>query len=102
MFCSGVVLRVGSALLQLTHPRQPCFKLALRFADPHLPRAMQRTGRSGWDARVLEGALVENSGRIIVADRLNAAWPVRRLLRLIAHRSVTREHMCRLYDLPGP
>ncbi len=62
---------------------------------------MQRTGRSGWYARVLEGGLVENSGPIIVADRLNPAWPVSRLVRLIAHRSVTLEDMAELSDLPG-
>jgi MOSC domain-containing protein YiiM len=99
--CIGDVLRVGSALLQVTQPRQPCFKLALRFADPHLPRAMQRTGRSGWYARVLEDGLVENSSPIIVAKRLNPTWPVSRLVRVIAHRSVTLEEMAELSDLPG-
>jgi len=31
MLCIGDLLRVGSAVLQLTQPRMPCYKLELRF-----------------------------------------------------------------------
>jgi MOSC domain-containing protein YiiM len=99
--CLGDALRTGSALLQVTQPRQPCFKLALRFADPRLPRMMLQTGRSGWYARVLEGGVVESLSPIIVAERLNPAWPVSRLARLIARHSATLEDMVELSDLPG-
>jgi MOSC domain-containing protein YiiM len=36
----GDILSVGNALLQVTQPRQPCFKLAIRFNDRRLGRAM--------------------------------------------------------------
>ena len=99
--CLGDVLRTGSALLQVTQPRQPWFKLALRFADPRLPRMIRQTGRTGWYARVLEGGIVESLSPIIVAERLNPAWPVSRLVRLIAQHSATLEDMVELSDLPG-
>lgn len=50
----GDVFRIGTALVQVTQPRQPCFKLSLRFADPSLGRIMMQTGRTGWYLRVLE------------------------------------------------
>ena len=31
MLCMGDRLRVGSAILMVTQPRMPCYKLALRF-----------------------------------------------------------------------
>ncbi|HWX33700.1 MAG TPA: MOSC domain-containing protein [Steroidobacteraceae bacterium] len=99
--CIGDVLRTGSALLQVTQPRQPCFKLALRFADPRLLRMMLRSGRSGWYARVLEDGVVESSSPIVVTDRLNPAWPVSRLVHLIAHHSATLEDMVELSELSG-
>jgi MOSC domain-containing protein YiiM len=40
----GDVFSVGNALLQVTQPRQPCFKLAIPFDDPRLGRAMLRSG----------------------------------------------------------
>jgi hypothetical protein len=36
----GDIFSVGNALLQVTQPRQPCFKLAIRFNDRRLGRAM--------------------------------------------------------------
>jgi hypothetical protein len=49
----GDIFSVGNALLQVTQPRQPCFKLAIRFNDRRLGRAMLRSGRTGWYARVV-------------------------------------------------
>jgi MOSC domain-containing protein YiiM len=99
--CIGDILRTGSALLQVTQPRQPCFKLALRFADRRLPRMMLRNGRSGCYTRVLEDGVVESSSPLIVAERLNPQWPVSRLVHLISHHSWTLEDMVELSDLPG-
>ena len=99
--CIGDILRTGSALLQVTQPRQPCFKLALRFADSRLLRMMLRTGRSGWYTRVLEGGLVETLSPVIVTERLNPSWPVSRLVHLIAHHSATLQDMVELSGLPG-
>lgn len=45
--CVGDVHRIGGARLQVCQPRQPCFKLALRFADKMMPKAMVRSGRAG-------------------------------------------------------
>ncbi len=49
----GEVLRIGSTELQVTQPRQPCFKLGLRFGDNTLGRIMMQSGRTGWYVRVL-------------------------------------------------
>ncbi|MCB1759786.1 MAG: MOSC domain-containing protein [Gammaproteobacteria bacterium] len=51
----GDLLRVGSALLQVTQPRVPCYKLALRMgAGDDFPRHFLRSGRLGFYLRVLE------------------------------------------------
>ena len=51
----GDVLRVGGALLQVTQPRIPCYKLALRMGEGlDFPRRFQDSGRLGFYLRVLE------------------------------------------------
>jgi len=99
--CIGDVFRAGSALLQITQPRQPCFKLALRFGDTQLPRAFLRSGRSGWYARVLEEGIVASHDRMLLLERRNPTWPVSRLARLITHRLATPDDMVELAELPG-
>lgn len=81
--CIGDILRIGSVTAQVTQPRQPCFKLGLRFANMHMLRAMTHSGRSGWYLRVLEPGSVEAGASITTIDRLNPFWPIMRLNRLI-------------------
>jgi len=48
----------GAARIQVTKPRSPCFKLAGRMGVRGFERRFQRSGRSGWYARVLTEGLV--------------------------------------------
>ena len=58
MDVSGALLgerwRVGSTLLEVVQPRLPCFKLGLRFGDPHFVRRFGRASRPGTYLRIVE------------------------------------------------
>jgi MOSC domain-containing protein YiiM len=43
----GDVFRVGSALLQVTQPRMPCFKLGVRFERADMVKRFWQSGRPG-------------------------------------------------------
>jgi MOSC domain-containing protein YiiM len=51
-------LRVGEALVEVTSPREPCFKLGIRMGDPKFPARFREAGRTGFYARVLEEGTV--------------------------------------------
>ena len=54
----GDVFRIGTAVLQVSQPRSPCFKLGLRMGDPTFVRTFLRRGRPGFYFRIAkEGAL---------------------------------------------
>jgi MOSC domain-containing protein YiiM len=57
--CIGDVLQIGGVTAQVTQPRQPCFKLGLRFDDPRMLPDLLQSGRSGWYLRLLEPGWVE-------------------------------------------
>jgi len=50
----GDIYRIGSAVLQVTQPRSPCFKLAAHLGLPDFPKSFLASGRSGFYLRVLE------------------------------------------------
>jgi MOSC domain-containing protein YiiM len=66
-------------MLQVTQPREPCFKFALRFEDPTLPKAMIRNGRSGWYYRVLEAGRVAAGSLVTLEGRFNPEWTIPRM-----------------------
>ena len=55
----GDQFRVGSAIVQVTQPRMPCYKLGLRFGRDDMARRFWVSGRSGFYLRVLEEGQVE-------------------------------------------
>jgi MOSC domain-containing protein YiiM len=61
----GDRLRIGSALLQVTHPRLPCSKLAMRMAAGRgFVKRFQQSGRVGFYLSVVE------EGEIAAGDRI--------------------------------
>ncbi len=50
----GDVFRVGGALVEITQPRVPCFKLGIRMEFPQFPKMFLSSCRVGFYLRVLE------------------------------------------------
>ncbi|HKC50933.1 MAG TPA: MOSC domain-containing protein [Myxococcota bacterium] len=77
VLCIGDRVRCGSAELSVTQPRQPCFKLGLRFARPDVVKRFQKSGRSGFYFAVTrEGELAAGDSLELVAtdgDRVSIA-----------------------------
>jgi MOSC domain-containing protein YiiM len=99
--CVGDVHRIGTSRLQVCQPRQPCFKLALRFDDKMMPKAMIRTGRAGWYYRVLESGSLAPGDIVSLDARPNPDFPFTRLVELISYGQVTHAELQRMQDMPG-
>ncbi|CAO4183366.1 MOSC domain-containing protein [Methylorubrum populi] len=81
--CIGDLWRAGSALLQVSQARQPCFKLNLRFGVPDMARRVQGSGRTGWYYRVIEPGNVAAGDALELVERPHPDWPLSRLLHHI-------------------
>lgn len=69
--CIGDTYRVGEALLQVSQPRGPCWKLANKHDAPQLVRWIEETGFSGFYFRVLEPAPIAAGDPIALVSRIN-------------------------------
>jgi MOSC domain-containing protein YiiM len=45
---------IGTALLEVTQPRSPCFKLAAHMGRPDFPTLFTQSGRCGWYLSIVE------------------------------------------------
>jgi len=79
----GDIFRWGDALIQVTQPRSPCFKLNFHFGISDMSTQMQSSGRIGWLYRVIAGGnvsaqapleLVSRVSDISVYDAAAIAW----------------------------
>jgi MOSC domain-containing protein YiiM len=82
--CIGDVWKVGpEAVVQVSQPRQPCWKLARRWRVRTLAAQVQRTGRTGWYFRVVTGGAVAAGMPLALLDRPHPDWPVERANRVM-------------------
>jgi MOSC domain-containing protein YiiM len=70
----GDVFRVGTAVVQVTKPRSPCFKMGLKVGTPAFVGAMLESRRLGFYLRVLEEGDV-GAGDAIALERTDAGAP---------------------------
>jgi MOSC domain-containing protein YiiM len=70
----GDQLQVGEALLEVTQPRVPCFKLGIKMGEQRFLRRFLESGRSGFYCRVLREGTVEAGQQIELVDR-DASMP---------------------------
>ena len=54
----GSIYRLGTALVQISQPREPCYKLGIRFGDQGILKQFIDHGRPGTYIRVLEPGTV--------------------------------------------
>jgi MOSC domain-containing protein YiiM len=98
--CIGDTWRAGSAVLQISQGRQPCFKLNLRFGIDDMAYRVQKTLRAGWYYRVIETGAVEQGDQIELVERRHPDWTVERALGLLFLRTGAFDELDSMSQLP--
>src|ERR1700761_8248501 len=72
----GDTFAIGDALLQVTQPRSPCYKLQIRFDRPDAVALFVKKGHPGWYFSVLKAGSVSPGDSVTVVDRKQEAITV--------------------------
>ncbi|KAL1598710.1 hypothetical protein SLS60_007850 [Paraconiothyrium brasiliense] len=85
--CIGDVFAIGSSssplLLEVSQPRQPCFKLNHRFQLQNFAPETTRLSRTGWYFRVLREGWVSAGDEMRLVDRKHAGWTLERIQAIL-------------------
>ncbi len=81
--CVGDVYRVGGALVEVSQPRIPCFKLAMKMGIDGFQNRFLESGRVGFYLRVLEEGEVGAGDAIELVGRDPRAMTVRQVSNLL-------------------
>ena len=99
--CIGDRFRMGTALVEISQGRQPCWKLGHHFGDPAMVGRVVETGRCGWYYRVIEPGAIMAGDRIRLLDRRYPEWTVARTFRILIGKVPTsRSDIADLAGLP--
>jgi MOSC domain-containing protein YiiM len=79
----GDRFRIGSALVEISQGRQPCWKIDHHFGLKGVTAGVIRTGRSGYYFRVIEDGDVAPDDMIERVGRASHGWTVERTFQLL-------------------
>ena len=88
--CIGDRLRLGTAVVEVSQGRQPCWKVSEHTGNPKMAFLFQETGRTGWYYRVLEPGQLTKGDQIILIERNHPEWSVSTVTRARLTRRVSR------------
>jgi MOSC domain-containing protein YiiM len=88
--CIGDVYEIGAATVQVSDFRGPCYKIGFRWDRPELLAMVEACGKHGWYLRVLAEGLVEAGQPLVLMERPNPVWTVRRVADVYRGRAKDR------------
>ncbi|MGN7385758.1 MOSC domain-containing protein [Sporosarcina sp. SAFN-015] len=83
--CIGDSFQMGEAVVQVSQPREPCFKLSLIHGRKDMPLLIQDLGYTGFYFRVLKEGIVSPSDELVHISRPDLAITVTEANRLMHH-----------------
>ncbi|SCV27360.1 related to phthalate 4,5-dioxygenase oxygenase reductase subunit [Fusarium fujikuroi] len=99
--CIGDIYKLGdNVLLEVSEPRHPCFKLNSRFKWPQALKRTIRTGRAGWNMRVLKTGDICKGDTISLLERPYPKWSVLNVQRVVRARNVSLNLLAECTQLP--
>lgn len=98
--CIGDVLSLGSATVQVSQGRQPCWKLAAHTGEERMAYLFQKSGRTGWYYRVLEPGQVTEGDELRLVERPRPGWTVKRVTLARLTRRIAASDAAELAGMP--
>ncbi len=96
----GDRFRVGTALLEISQPRQPCWKIEHRFDRKGMVATIVKTGRCGWYLRVLEFGEAEAGDTMERVEIGHEQWSVARTFAALMAGNASEADLNELAQLP--
>lgn len=99
--CVGDLWQLGSCILRVTEPRAPCATLTRRWMRPELLREVIETAAAGWYNAVQREGTVNVGDPLVLLERVDGAFTVERVFRLLETRSAPRDEVIALREHPA-
>lgn len=96
----GDILSLGTAVVQVSQGRQPCWKLSEHTGNKRMAYLFQKAGRTGWYYRILQGGNVGVGNKIQLLERPQPNWSIKRVTAARLLRQVSDKEAAILSEMP--
>ncbi len=89
----GDIYRIGGATVKVTQPRQPCFKLGVRFGDQKIIKQYINNDYPGVYVKVLEGATVNPNDSMELVERQHDSISLLEVWHLLYQKDINQDDL---------
>jgi len=89
----GDIFRVGSALVQITQPREPCYKFGVKFGTQKVLKQFINHGYPGTYVRILEEGFVESGNVFTLVDKAKNSLNIKQFFSLLYSKEKNKAHI---------
>ena len=97
----GDVFQVGTAILQVSQPRSPCWKINHRFGVERMSMHIAQERITGWYYRVLEPGSVSVGDTILLLERQTGRFSIDEFWKIQLTHRPSLDDLAELFHLPG-
>jgi MOSC domain-containing protein YiiM len=97
----GDVFRLGTATVQVTQPRSPCWKIDRRFDADRMALHVAKGRITGWYYRVLEPGTLEEGDTLVLLERLDDRFSIDRFWAVQSADAPCIDDLAALGAVPG-
>ena len=99
--CIGDIYRLGSAIVQVSQPRRPCWKIDARYGISGITAFIVDSGHTGWYYRVLEEGEAGSGDDFSLVERPAGAVPLATLWTTWHHHRPDADRLRAIAHAPG-
>ncbi|MCW5517395.1 MOSC domain-containing protein [Muriicola sp. Z0-33] len=89
----GNVYKVGSALVQISQPREPCYKLGVRFGSQGIIQQFIDRGYPGTYVRILQKGNVKAGDHLELIEEADNPLTIQQFYQLLFSREKDKQHL---------
>ena len=87
----GDIYKIGSALIQITQPREPCFKFGVKFGTQKILKQFIEHNHSGTYVRVLEEGYVKTGDTLEIIEQVKNSLTTSQFFNLLFVKEKNQE-----------
>lgn len=97
----GDIFEIGECLVQVSQPRQPCYKLNYRFNCDSMVKEFIEADFPGIYIRVLKQGIIKKGDQLVLKQRNDESLTVRQIYRLIYRKDINPELLNKAINDPA-
>tara|TARA_R110002049_G_scaffold292893_1_gene477625 strand:+ start:3073 stop:3708 length:636 start_codon:yes stop_codon:yes gene_type:complete len=89
----GDIYKIGNALVQITQPREPCFKFGVKFGTQKVLKQFINHGYPGTYVRILEEGFVKNKDELKLIEQAQNSLTAFQFFNLFFSKNKNQDHL---------